>query len=382
MSNRRYSIPCTIIRGGTSKGVFILDEHLPKAESERNRILLRIMGSPDTKQIDGLGGATSVTSKVAVISKSMRDDADIDYSFFQVGIDKPIVSTQGNCGNISAGVGVFAIEKGLVQAQDPITTVRVFNTNTKKIIIEEVECINGRVRYSGDYSISGVPGSASPIKLRFLNPVGTLNVGTNQNTQLFPTGNRVDIIEMPDHKKIEATIIDAVNPTVFIKANSIGMHGSETVIDEAMSELIETIRGISANKLGLCRDPNLSSRISPGIPKIIIVAQPDEYISSEGETIKAERIDILGRMMSMQKLHPTFALTGALSTAVASIVPGTIISKMIDNRKKENAIFIGHPGGIISAEVAYREEKGTYIIDEVIGFRTANLLLDGIVYVD
>ncbi len=382
MSDRKYSIPCTIIRGGTSKGVFILDEYLPKSESERNRILLRIMGSPDTKQIDGLGGATSVTSKVAVISKSMRDDADIDYSFFQVGIDKPIISTQGNCGNISAGVGVFAIEKGLVQAQDPITTVRVFNTNTKKIIIEEVECINGKVKYSGNYSISGVPGSASPIKLRFLNPVGTLNTDINQNTQMFPTGNRVDIIEISNDKTIEATIIDAVNPTVFIKADSIGMHGNETIIDKKMGELIETIRGISANKLGLCQDPKLSSITSPGIPKIIIVAPPAEYTSSEGEVIKAGKIDILGRMMSMQKLHPTFALTGALSTAIASIVPGTIISKMIDNRKKENTIYIGHPGGVISAEVVYREEKDTYIIDEVIGFRTANLILDGIVYVD
>ena len=184
-------LPVTLMRGGTSKGVYLLEEDLPEDHNEWDKILLRLMGSPDQKQIDGLGGSQSVTSKVAIIKKSDRSDADVDYTFAQVSVDKPVVSYKGNCGNISSGVGPFAIEKGLVNAKEGMTTVRIFNTNTDKVIAADVKTEGGKVVYQGDFKIAGVPVSASPIKLKFIDPAGTLKKG------LLPTGKAVDVLEIP-----------------------------------------------------------------------------------------------------------------------------------------------------------------------------------------
>ena len=245
-------LPVTLMRGGTSKGVYLLEEDLPEDHNEWDKILLRLMGSPDQKQIDGLGGSQSVTSKVAIIKKSDRSDADVDYTFAQVSVDKPVVSYKGNCGNISSGVGPFAIEKGLVNPKEGMTTVRIFNTNTDKVIAADVKTEGGKVVYQGDFKIAGVPVSASPIKLKFIDPAGTLKKG------LLPTGKAVDVLEIPGMGSIEVSIIDAANPLVFVKAEDLGLSGKELPeeinADEEKLELLETVRGLAAVKLGLISD--------------------------------------------------------------------------------------------------------------------------------
>ncbi|MBQ8089822.1 MAG: proline racemase family protein, partial [Pyramidobacter sp.] len=215
----RRKIPCSIIRGGTSKGVYFLEKDVPAPGKERDAFLLRLMGSPDKKQIDGLGGAASVTSKVALLAPSQREDADVDYTFAQVSVDKPLVSYKGNCGNISSGVGAFAVEEGMVEAREPWTTVRVYNTNTQKVIVEEVRVVNGQVAYTGDCRIPGVPGTASPVRMKFMAPAGSVS------GRLLPTGSAVDRLDVPGLGAVEVSIVDAANPLVFVKAASVGLTG-------------------------------------------------------------------------------------------------------------------------------------------------------------
>ena len=371
-------LPVTIMRGGTSKGVYILEDDMPSNHDEWEALLLRLMGSPDSKQIDGLGGSYSVTSKVAIIKKSDNPDADVDYTFAQVSVDKPLVSYKGNCGNISSGVGPFAIEKGLVQAQDGITTVRIFNTNTQKIIAADVRTPGGMVEYSGDFAIAGVPGTASPVKLKFVSPAGTLGKG------LLPTGNATDILDVPEFGQVQVSIIDAANPLVFVKAKDIGLTGKELPdnlnANPKMLELLETIRGLAAQKLDLIDDYTKSAWETPGIPKMTFVASPEDYTTSDGKAIAKGDIDILSRMMSMQKPHPSYAMTGAMCTAAACVVPGSVVNQVLAPNADTQFIRIGHPAGILECGADFRLEDGKTVpeIDDTFGFRTANLLMEGI----
>ncbi|WP_418378293.1 2-methylaconitate cis-trans isomerase PrpF family protein, partial [Acidaminococcus sp.] len=302
---KKIKLPVTLMRGGTSKGAYLLRTDMPPERKDWDRVLLKLMGSPDRKQIDGLGGSQSVTSKVAIVERSSRPDADVDYTFAQVSVDKPVVSYGGNCGNISSGVGPFAIEEGLVTACGEETTVRVFNTNTKKIIVETVKTSDGQVCYDGDYAIAGVPGTAAPIKLSFLDPSGTLGKG------ILPTGHVVDELEIPDFGRLPVSIVDAANPLVFVRADSIKMKGTEQPEEinknEALLRLLECIRGQAAVLLGLTDSWEKAAWETPGIPKMTIVAPPADYMTAQGTAIKASEIDLLGRMMSMQKAHPSYA---------------------------------------------------------------------------
>ena len=374
--NKIQKLPVTILRGGTSKGVYILQSDLPADRNEWEPILLRLMGSPDRKQIDGLGGSQSVTSKVAIIQKSARPDADVDYTFAQVSVDKPLVSYKGNCGNISSGVGPFAIEKGLVEARDGETSVRIYNTNTDKIIEAVVKTPGGAVVYEGDFYIAGVPGTASPVKLKFIDPAGTLGHG------LLPTGNPVDVLEVPNWGKVEVSIVDAANPLVFARAKDLGLTGRELPdelnADTEKLELLETVRGLAAVKLGLIEDYTRSAWDTPGIPKMTFVAEAADYVNGDGQEIKKEQIDLLSRMMSMQKTHPSYAMTGAMCTAAAAVVPGSIVQQVLRPNVDTQFIRIGHPGGILECGVDYRENGDCPIIDDTFGFRTANLLMEGI----
>lgn len=369
-------LPVTIMRGGTSKGVYILEDDMPKDKAEWDALLLRLMGSPDSKQIDGLGGSYSVTSKVAIIGKSERDDADVNYTFAQVSVDKPLVSYKGNCGNISSGVGAFAIEKGLVNARDGMTTVRVFNTNTQKIIAEDVMTPNGEVEYTGDFAIAGVPGTASPVKLKFVNPAGTLGNG------LLPTGNAVDILNVPEFGKVEVSIIDAANPLVFVKAKDIGLTGKELPdelnANQKMLDLLESIRGLAAVKLNLIEDYKRSAWDTPGIPKMTFVAEPEDYVTSDGKVITKNNIDLLSRMMSMQKPHPSYAMTGAMCTAAACVVKGSIVNQVLAPNADTQFIRIGHPGGILECGVDFKNNGSIPEIIDTFGFRTTNLIMEGI----
>ncbi len=368
-------LPVTILRGGTSKGVYILQSDLPEDQSAWEPILLRLMGSPDRKQIDGLGGSQSVTSKVAIIRKSTRPDADVDYTFAQVSVDKPLVSYKGNCGNISSGVGPFAIEKGLVEAKDGETAVRIYNTNTDKIIEAVVKTPEGQVAYEGDFYIAGVPGTASPVKLKFVDPAGTLGKG------LLPTGSAVDVLEVPGYGPVEVSIVDAANPLVFARAKDLGLSGKELPdelnADAEKLDLLEKVRGLAAVKLGLIEDYTRSAWDTPGIPKMTFVAEAEDYVNGDGKEIKKEQIDLLSRMMSMQKTHPSYAMTGAMCTAAAAVIPGSIVQQVLSANVDTQFIRIGHPGGILECGVDYRENGACPIIDDTFGFRTANLLMEG-----
>ena len=369
------NLPVTIMRGGTSKGIYILEKDLPADQETWEPLLLRMMGSPDKKQIDGLGGSQSVTSKVAIVKKSERDDADVDYTFAQVSVDKPLVSYKGNCGNISSGVGPFAIEKGLVNTEEGTTTVRIYNTNTDKVIAADVTTSNGHVVYDGDFQIAGVPGTASPIRLKFLDPAGTLGKG------LLPTGNATDTLEIPGFGLVEVSIVDAANPLIFVNAEALGLTGRELPdelnADKKKLELLETVRGMAAQKLGLTDNYKKSAWETPGIPKMTFVAKADNYVTSDGKEVKKEDIDLLSRMMSMQKTHPSYAMTGAMCTAAAAVIPGSVVQQVLNPAADTQFIRIGHPGGVLECGVDYEMKETQPVIEDTFGFRTANLLLEG-----
>ena len=375
MARTVTKLPVTILRGGTSKGVYILESDLPADRAEWEPLLLRLMGSPDKKQIDGLGGSQSVTSKVAIIKASEHPEADVDYTFAQVSVDKPLVSYKGNCGNISSGVGPFAIEKGLVKPKEGITSVRIYNTNTGKIIEADVRTEDGQVVYEGDFAIAGVPGTASPVKLKFEEPAGTLGNG------LLPTGNAVDVLEIPGVGPVEVSIIDAANPLVFVRAKDMGLSGKELPAvldaDEEKLDLLEKVRGMAAVKLGLIDDYTRSAWDTPGIPKMTFVAEADDYTTPDGKEIKKDQIDLLSHMMSMQKTHPSYAMTGAMCTAAASVVPGSIVQQVLPADVDTQFIRIGHPAGILECGVDYKENGTVPEITDTFGFRTANLLMEG-----
>lgn len=372
------TIPCSILRGGTSKGIYLLEKDIPSAGKSRDELLLRMMGSPDVKQIDGLGGAQSVTSKLAIVCLSERKDADVDYTFAQVSIDKPIVSYAGNCGNISSGVGPFAIESGLVAAGAQTTTVRIYNTNTEKIIIENVQTPNGQVTYDGDYSIAGVPGTAAPVKVMVMEPAGTVF------DSLLPTGNTIDALDVPEFGRLEVSIVDASNPLVFVRANDIGFNGTELPVDiDSDPErllLLENIRGAAAKLLGLVDRIEDAAYQTPGVPKMTIVSPPISYDKLDGGSVCDEQIDLSSRMMSMQKAHPTYAMTGAMCTAAAAVIPGTIVYELKREHTLSHRLRIGHPSGILEAGVDYEEEGGEINIKCAYGYRTARLLLKGTAY--
>ena len=371
-----HSIPCTIFRGGTSKGVFLREEDIPPSGAARDQLLLKLMGSPDLRQIDGLGGAVSTTSKVAIISKADGIEADVNYTFAQVSIDRPFVDYKGNCGNISSAVGPYALEMGLASFSDPETVVRIYNTNTKKVIYSHVATPGGKVAYDGDFAISGVPGTSAMIKLAFRNPAGSVTGA------LLPTGNVSDFLEVEGIGKLEVSIVDAANPLVFVRAVDIGFSGSELPDDidgnpESLA-LLEDIRGMAAYRLGFVKDPKTAAALSPAVPKMTIVATAKDYRTSSGELVRADEIDFLGRMMSMQKTHKSYALTGAVCTAAAAVIEGSVVWGAARPGFDSRNIRIGHPGGIIQAGVDKEYgEDGSLTIPWAYGFRTARLIMSG-----
>ena len=373
-------IPCCIMRGGTSKGVYLLEKDLPPEGEARNTVLLHLMGSPDIRQIDGLGGATSVTSKVAIIGPSKSEYADVNYTFAQVGIDQPTVSYAGNCGNISSGVGPYAIESGLVAAQDGNTTVRIFNTNTQKIIIAHVQTPEGKVKYDGDFAIAGVPGAAAPIRLAFERPAGSVT------GKLLPTGNPIDILQVPKLGTMRVSIVDAANPLVFVQAKDLGLTGKELPAhvnsDETLLARLESVRAAAALQLGFINTPEESVTDSPGVPKLTLVAPAEDYMTTTGDWVKANTIDLIGHMMSMQKAHETYALTGVICTICAACIPGTIVHTLTMGRRDKKHLSIGHPGGTIEAGIDYTvQPDGTLDISKAYSYRTARMLMQGEAYI-
>jgi 2-methylaconitate cis-trans-isomerase PrpF len=364
---------CTIMRGGTSKGIFLRREDLPVDPELRDRVILAIFGSPDLRQIDGLGGADSLTSKVAILSPSKDQGRDVDYTFGAVGIDRPFVDYSANCGNISSAVGPFAIDQGWVRPEEPFTIVRIMNTNTRKMIHAKVPVKHGKVVSEGDYAIDGVPGSGARVDLSFLDPGGAAT------GRLLPTGNVVDEIILDEGGKVSVTIVDAGNSTAFFDSGDLGLKGTELPSefdrDERIRTRLEAIRKRVAELMGI--------PFNPSIPKVAFVASPQDYRTVNEKEVKAGEIDFTARAMAMGKMHKVFPITGGIPAAIAAVIPGSVIHKVIGEQEPlpKRRFNIGHPSGILDVEVESRQDgKKIYIIQCTIG-RTARKIMEGRVFI-
>lgn len=374
-------IPTVLMRGGTSKGLFFRKNHLPSDSKAREEVLLATYGSPDPnkRQIDGVGGGASTTSKVAIISPSDKPEYDVVYNFGQVSIDRPMVDFQGNCGNISSAVGPYAIDEGMVNVVEPITKVRIYQENTNKLIIAEVPVKNGRFDDEGSYEIAGVPGGGSRITLRFTDPGGSLT------GKLFPTGNRTDQIALKKHGTVDITVIDAANPVVMVRAEAIGLVGTE--IDEIDSEnevkkTLEEIRCKAAVMAGLVESEQEATETSQAVPKIAFIAKSQPYATTGGREIAVEEIDIVARIMSMGTLHRSYAVSGGISTAGAAMIPGTVAYDLVaEEARTRDYLRIGHPGGIIDIGAEIEQDGEEYVYKEAAVGRTSRRLMEGYVFV-
>jgi 2-methylaconitate cis-trans-isomerase PrpF len=343
--------------------------------------LLAAYGSPDTnrRQMDGVGGGVSTASKVAVISPSSTSDYDVVYNFGQVSIDRPIVDFKGNCGNISSAVGPFAVDEGLVAAAEPITRVRIHQKNTNKLIVAEVPVRNGRFDEEGEYEISGVPGTASRITLRFVDPGGSLT------GRLFPTGNPRDVLEVPGLGGVELTIIDAANPVVLLQAALLGLKGTEIKeIDtgESIKAKLEQIRCAAAVRIGLAETMEAATLRCQAVPKIGVVAVAASYTTIGGKVVDGQEIDLVGRIMSMGTLHKAYAVSGGVATVGAAMVPGTVVHDLLKPEAREKEMLkIGHPGGSIEVGAIMEKVDGEIRYREAVLGRTARRIMEGYVLV-
>lgn len=370
---------CAIVRGGTSKGIFIKSNELPKEPEKKDAVLRAIYGSPDLRQIDGLGGADVLTSKLAIISPSSRVDADVDYTFGQVSFETDFIDYNGNCGNISSGVGPFAIDEGMVEPVEPITTVRINMKNSNCMLIAEVPVKNGKALVEGDFAIDGCPGTGAQIKLDWADSTGAIT------GKLLPTGNIKDTIEV-DGREYEVSIVDAGNSVVFIKAPSLNMTGIETPDEiennKELMETIEKIRGKAAVMMGLVETPVEATLKSPYNPFFAIVSPPADYETKNKGTIKAEECDLVSRLLFMLNMHKTYPVSGTVSTGAAARIPGSIVWDVLrEEAKSKLTINIGHPGGIIPVESDAEIIDGDIKFKRIGVSRTSRRIMDGYVYV-
>lgn len=368
------------MRGGTSKGCMFRKEDLPEERSEWGTIFLQAMGDPDPKQIDGLGGTVSSNNKIVIVWKSDVEDVDIEYLVGQVIVGKSQVDYKSNCGNMTAAVGPFAIEEGMVQVSGPVTTVRMLNRNTDKYINVEVPCKDGTFAQEGDCHIAGVDGTAAELKVNFLNPAGA------KTGKLLPTGNVLDVLEIPGFGTIEASILDVSNPMVLVRAEDIGMTGvelpEEVNRNEQASELLEKIRGTACCMMGFAKDLEDATANSPAVPKVGFFTKPSSFTEIGGERIQAEDMDICARVISVFKCHKACPLTSASSISVAAFLKGSIIEKTLGMPSNSNGYAkIGHPSGIMTMYPDIVEENGGLKLKGVAVQRTARRIMDGTVYI-
>jgi 2-methylaconitate cis-trans-isomerase PrpF len=378
----QVAIRCTLLRGGTSKGVYLHEQDIPAPGPVRDRVLKRIMGTPDVMQIDGLGGTHLVTSKMAIIKRSSHPDADIDYTFAQVDIDRDVIDYEGNCGNISAGVGPFAIDAGLVEITSPVTQVRICNTNTGKLFTAHVQVEGGRSKVEGDFAIAGVPGTGAELFLDYINTIGA------KTGKMLPTGKVVDVIKLESGKSLDATICDVANPCVFVRAPDIGLVGDELPErinqDEALIRLLKEIRGKAGQMSGLCSDWRKIDEEMALLPMLVFVAPPANYIDLNKAVVEAGKIDLRSRLIFLNRCHEAMAGTGSMCTAAASRIEGSIVNQAIGNRAAQNdTLRIGHPLGVMTVKVKSHPANVLGGVEfEGLGFsRTARRIMDGFVYV-
>ncbi|HEX5648094.1 MAG TPA: 2-methylaconitate cis-trans isomerase PrpF [Steroidobacteraceae bacterium] len=384
----QIKVPATYMRGGTSKGVFFRLDDLPEraqAPGEaRDRLLLRVIGSPDPygKHIDGMGGATSSTSKAVILSKSARPDHDVDYLFGQVSIDKAFVDWSGNCGNLSAAVGPFAISHRLVDAarvpRSGTCTVRIWQANIGKTIVAHVPMTNGEVQETGDFELDGVTFPAAEVQLEFLDPADE-GEGDAGGSTMFPTGNLVDALEVPGVGTLEATMINAGIPTVFVKAEAIGYSGAE--LQDAINgdgkalAMFETIRSYGALRMGLVKHVEECAK-RQHTPKVAFVAPPKDYVASSGKKIAAGDVDLLVRALSMGKLHHAMMGTAAVAIGTAAAIPGTLVNLAAGGGAR-NAVRFGHPSGTLRVGAEAKQTNGEWTVTKAIMSRSARVLMEG-----
>ena len=382
----QIKIPATYLRGGTSKGVFFRLQDLPAqaqtSGAARDALLMRVIGSPDPygKQIDGMGGATSSTSKTVIVSKSTKPDHDVDYLFGQVSIDKAFVDWSGNCGNLSAAVGPFAISSGLIDAkqlpQNGMAIVRIWQANISKTIIAHVPMVNGAVQETGDFELDGVTFPAAEVQLEFMDPAAEEEGGGGA---MFPTGHVIDEFDVPGVGKLQATMINAGIPTIFIKADAIAYTGTE--LQEAINSdskalaMFETIRAHGALRMGLIKHID-EAATRQHTPKVAFVAPPKDYTSSSGKQVKASDIDLLVRALSMGKLHHAMMGTAAVAIGTAAAIPGTLVNLAAGGGERE-AVRFGHPSGTLRVGAQASQVNGEWSVKKAIMSRSARVLMEG-----
>ncbi|WIO73093.1 2-methylaconitate cis-trans isomerase PrpF [Porticoccaceae bacterium LTM1] len=378
----QIKIPATYMRGGTSKGVFFRLQDLPEVAQKpgpaRDALLLRVIGSPDPygKQIDGMGGATSSTSKTVILSKSSQPGHDVDYLFGQVSIDKPFVDWSGNCGNLSAAVGSFAINSGLVDAgripENGVATVRIWQANIKKTIVAHVPITNGEVQETGDFELDGVTFPAAEVQVEFVDPADATGF-------MFPTGNLVDDLEVPGVGTFKATMINAGIPTIFLLADELGYTGTE--LQEAINESpealarFEAIRAQGALKMGLIEKLEEAAQ-RQHTPKVAFIANPQDYLASSGKQVFAADIDLSVRALSMGKMHHAMMGTAAVAIAAAAAIPGTLVNEIAGGGERDFVRF-GHPSGTLRVGASASEQNGSWVVTKAVMGRSARVLMEG-----
>jgi 2-methylaconitate cis-trans-isomerase PrpF len=364
MSQRK--IPAVYMRGGTSRCLVFHDRDLPEPGPVRDRILLAALGSPDPygRQLNGLGGGISSLSKACIIGPATHPDAQVDYTFAQVEVKNPVVDYKGNCGNCSSSVGPFAIDEKLVPARDGVTTVRIHNTNTKKIIVAHVPVTNGEAAVEGDFELAGIAGRGAKIALDFIDPGGA---GTGR---LLPTGKTREVID-----GIEASLVDATNAVVFVRAKDLGIAGTETPLaidaDAALSARLERIRVEAGARMGITG--------SAAAPKIALVAAPTAFTALDGVGYDPDAADVIGRVISMGNCHRAFALTIAMCLAVAARIEGTVVHEVTSGGSGD--VRLGHPSGVLPIAGTVTIKDGTPWAEKVTVYRTARRLMEGFVRV-
>lgn len=386
--HQQAAVRAMYMRGGTSKGVFFVPDDFPESvrnnPEARDRMMLRVIGSPDpyAQHIDGMGGATSSTSKVVLVSKSQRPDCDVDYLFGAVAIDKPVVDWSGNCGNLTSAVGPFAIHRGLVDApKNGVAVVRIWQANINKKIVAHVPVKDGQVVELGNFELDGVTFPAAEIKLEFMDP------GADEGSEggsMFPTGNLIDTLDIPGIGKIDATLINAGIPSIFVDAKSIGLTGVEMQKDANTNpELLkkfEMIRSHATVAMGLATSAEEVTAKRPHSPKIAFFSKPQSYASSSGKMVEASSIDVVARIVSMGKLHHAMTGTGAVAIAVASSIKGTLVANLIEGGAKGEVRF-GHPSGSLKVGAEAAQVNGEWTVTKAVMSRSARRLMDGQVLV-
>lgn len=367
-------IPAVFMRGGTSKGLILKSADLPADPHVRDKVITRIYGSPDIRQIDGLGGGTPLTSKLAIVGASSRSDVDISYTFGQVSLEEEMIDYRPTCGNMAAAVGLFAAEEGYVELTDPVTIVRIFNTNSNNIIEAEIPVRNGKIQYDGTFSIDGVPGTSQRILINYLNTEGAIT------GKILPTGNPKDTLKIDDGRVFDITVIDAANVIVFVQANQLNIKGTEignSFNRPGLLDTLEAIRIETGIHIGLFKNKKTVTPVSHALPKIAVVAPPQSYLTNNGRIIQANEIDIVGRYVSMGKLHEAFAVSGGIGIAVAAQIPGTIIAEIIGKLDKQKEVEIGHPSGTMSVVAEVESIKNQFSVKRASIGRTARRLMEG-----